>query len=91
MSRIWPFPPLASAHGGEVDHALLLVFAMISVLFIGWLIFFAYTVWRFRASKNPNANHAGTKSKLTFVLEVLVVVCELGLLLGISQIGRAHV
>jgi cytochrome c oxidase subunit 2 len=84
MNQMWPLPPLASEHGGDVDRALLLVILFIGSMFVGWTVFFFYTVRKFRVSKNPTASYAGTKSKLTFVLEACAVVLEVALLVGIS-------
>jgi cytochrome c oxidase subunit 2 len=82
--NVWPFPPLASEHGGEVDRALLLVFLFIGALFVGWVIYFFVVLRRFRASKHPQAIHAGVKSRAVFFLEVGAVLFELALLVGIS-------
>lgn len=84
MNLPWPFPPLASEHGAEVNRALLLVFLLIGTMFLGWLVFYFVTLRKFRASKHPVANHAGSKSKLTLLVEVAAVACELALLVGIS-------
>ena len=61
--RKWvPLPPIASAHGQEVDLLIYLVHLLMLLLFIGWGIYFVYVIYRFRAKKNPKANYHGIHS-----------------------------
>lgn len=84
MSRPWPFPPLASEHGAQVDDAMLLVFGMIGALFLGWLIFYFVILHRFRASRHPVAVRNGNKSAVALLGVVAAVAGELVLLVGLS-------
>ena len=77
-------PEIASAHGAAIDFTLGLVHIFMLVLFVGWGLFFAYTVFRFSKSRNPVASYTGVKSKANTYLEVSVVVVEAVLLLGFS-------
>lgn len=77
-------PDNASAHGGELDRMLGWVHWLMLVLFIGWGIFFIYTLFRFRAGKSPKANYAGVKSHFSSYLEVAVAVFEAALLVGFA-------
>lgn len=84
MSRPWPFPPLASAHGGEVDQAMLLVFLMIGAFFLGWLVLYFVILHRFRASRHPVAVRNGKRSGIALLGVAAAAAGELALLVGIS-------
>jgi cytochrome c oxidase subunit 2 len=53
-------------------------------LFVGWLAYFLYAIFRFRASKNPRASYTGVQSHFSSWLEGFVAVLELALLVGLS-------
>jgi cytochrome c oxidase subunit 2 len=53
-------------------------------LFIGWIIYFGYAVWRFRASRNPKANYHGVKNHASNYIELGVVIAEAVLLVGVA-------
>ena len=78
------FPPRASAHAGEIDMMIDWVHVLMLVLFVGWLAFFLYTVFRFRAKRNPVADYVGVKSKRNTYLEIGVAIAEGILLVGLS-------
>ena len=78
------FPPAASEHAGRIDLMIDAVHVLMLILFIGWILFFLYAVWRFRASRNPTADYVGVKSKTNSYLEVAVAVAEVVLLIGFS-------
>ena len=77
-------PDLASEHGGRLDEMLAWIHVVMVVLFVGWLGFFFFLLWRFRAGKNPTANYEGTKSHASTYHEIAVVVVEAVLLIGFS-------
>ena len=77
-------PPLASAHGGQIDNMIGWVHIFMLILFIGWGGFFAYCLVRFRRSRNPVANYAGVKSHASIYSEVGVAVVEAVLLVGFA-------
>jgi cytochrome c oxidase subunit 2 len=54
------------------------------VLFIGWLAYFLYAVWRFHQSRHPKADHHGVKSHASSYLEAAVAIIEGILLIGIA-------
>ena len=76
MEKLLGLPPLASQHGGEIDHMIGLVHWLMLALFVGWGIFFIVTLLRFRKSKHPKANYEGVKSHLSSYTEVAVVIAE---------------
>ncbi len=77
-------PPDWSANGHEVDSLIGWVHWLMLVLFVGWILYFGYVLFRFRASKNPRATHADAKAKVSKYIEVVVVVAEVVLLVGLA-------
>ncbi len=78
-------PLLASEHGVAVDKLTYFVHALMALLFIGWLVYFVYSVWRFRAKKNPKADYVGVTNHSSTYIEVTVAVVE-GILLFLVAI-----
>lgn len=78
------FPPAASAHAGDIDRMIDAVHVLMLLLFVGWILFFFYALFRFRASRNPKADYVGVKKKTNTYLEIGVAVAEGILLLGFS-------
>ena len=52
----------ASTQGPAIDNIISMVHWLMLVLFVGWGIFFIYTLLRFRESKNPKAEYGGIKN-----------------------------
>lgn len=77
-------PVAASAHAGEVDHTMVLVHILMAVLFVGWMAFFLFTLWRFRRKSHPVADYTGVTSKTSTYLEAGVFLAEVILLAGFS-------
>jgi cytochrome c oxidase subunit II len=77
-------PASASAHGIQIDHMLELAHWFMLVLFIGWSLFFMFTLWRFHQKRNPVASYAGMKSKTSTHIEIGVVIIEALLLVGFA-------
>jgi cytochrome c oxidase subunit 2 len=84
MTEWLGLPPLAVAHGGQVDSLIGWTHVFMFVLFVGWGAFFTYCLIRFRRSRNPVADYAGVKSHASSYLEVGVAVVEAILLVGFS-------
>lgn len=84
LSKYLGLPLDASSHGAELDHMLGLVHWLMLLLFVGWGIFFIYTLIRFRQSKHPTADYRGVKGHLSSYQEVAVVVAEAILLIGFA-------
>lgn len=83
MNNAW-MPPVASAHGAAIDASLSWVHWLMAVLFVGWMSFFLFALWRFRRSRNPVASHGGAQSHASSWLEGAVAVAEAVLLIGLS-------
>ena len=75
-------PLAASAHAGEVDHTMVLVHILMAVLFVGWILFFVFALYRFRRKRNPVADYRGVTSHTSTHLEIAVAVVEAVLLIG---------
>ena len=50
-------PPAASAHASQIDLVLFLVHALMLVLFVGWGLYFAWMLVRFRQARQPQVDH----------------------------------
>ena len=77
-------PELASANGRAVDDLMVYVHWLMLVLFVGWIIYFGYVLFRFNAARNKKASYEGSKSKLPSYVELAIVAVEAVLLLGIA-------
>src|SRR6185369_15346314 len=84
MLRWLGLPPAASAHAADIDNLIVLVHWLMLVLFVGWGLFFIYTLIRFRRGANPVANYHGIKAGWSKVLEGAVLVAEIALLVFFS-------
>ena len=84
MQELLGLPPQASAHAAEIDQMIALLHWLMAILFVGWGIFFIYTLFRFRGSKNPKADYVGVTSHTSSYLEIAVVVIEAVLLIGFA-------
>lgn len=81
----WLGLPLnASTHGAEVDNLILWMHWLMALLFVGWGLFFVYTLVRFRRKKQAQALYEGTQSHFSTYTEVGVVVAELFLLFVVA-------
>ena len=84
MTEWLGLPPLASAHGGQIDSLIGWMHVLMLILFVGWGSFLAYCLVRFRRSRQPVASHTGVTSHTSSYLEVGVAVVEAILLIGFS-------
>lgn len=84
LQKLLGLPINASAQGGPIDSLIGWVHLLMIVLFIGWGLLFLWMIVRFRKSKNPRADHEGVKSHASSYVELVIVVLEIVLLVGIS-------
>jgi len=84
MTEWLGLPPLAAAHGGQIDTLIGLIHVFMLILFVGWGAFFLYALVRFRQSRNPVADYTGVTSHRSTYLEVAVAVVEAVLLIGFA-------
>lgn len=73
-------PPIASAHGYEIDQMIYIIHGLMLLLFVGWGIFFIVALIRFNRRANPKASYTGVTSHFSSVIEIVVVVAEVILL-----------
>jgi len=85
LNKLLGIVPNASEHGVLVDNLLEICHWFMAILFVGWSIFFIYTLWRFHRSRNPKADYHGVQSKASAHLELSVVIIEACLLLGFAM------
>ena len=83
-AKLLGMPELASTNGQQVDALIVYVHWLMLVLFIGWVIYFCYTVWRFQARRNPKADYEGVKNHMSNYVELGVVAAEALLLIGVA-------
>ncbi len=67
-----------------MDRLILYVHWLMAALFVGWLTYFLYVIFRFRRTHHPQANYAGVRSHASSYLEGAVAIVEGILLLGFS-------
>lgn len=84
MTEWLGLPPLASAHGGQIDNLIGWIHIFMLILFVGWGGFIFYVLVRFRRSRNPVADYRGVTSHNSTYLEVGVAVVEAVLLIGFA-------
>src|ERR1039457_5909222 len=77
-------PELASAHGKDVDNLIIYIHWLMIALFVGWIVYFAYALFRFYHKRNPRADYVGVKSHASSYIEVAVAVVEGFILLGLA-------
>ncbi len=77
-------PELASRHGEEVDSLVVTIHTAMLVLFVGWMCYLLFVLWRFRSGKQPRANPKGV-SIIVFALALgIVIVDEAVTLFGVA-------
>jgi cytochrome c oxidase subunit 2 len=84
MEKILGLPVLASDHGRDVDNLIIYVHWLMIVLFVGWLAYFAYALFRFHRSRNPKADYVGVKSHASNYIEAAVALVEGILLVAVA-------
>ena len=84
FAKLFNLPPVASAHGHEIDMMIYLVHLLMLVLFVGWAIFFVLVLFKFNKRKNPKANYHGVQNHVSNYIEIAVTIIEAILLLGFS-------
>lgn len=84
MEKFLGLPPLASEHGQGVNDLLVYIHWLMIVLFVGWLCYFVYTLWRFQQRRNPKGDYQGVKNHASSYLEVGVAGVEAILLVFVA-------
>lgn len=84
FSELLGLPENYSAHGGSVDHMIVVVHWFMLALFVGWTTFFFVCLFKFWHKRNPKASYEGVRSHLSSHMEVAVIIIEAVLLLGFA-------
>ena len=63
INKLLGILPNAAEHGKLVDDMLEFCHWFMAVLFVGWTIYFFYTICRFHKSRNPKANYHRSNSR----------------------------
>ena len=84
LNKLMGIVPNASEHGRAVEHMLEICHWFMLVLFLGWGTFFLVTIYKFRKSRNPNADYHGVRSHASTHAEFAVIMIEASLLLGFA-------
>lgn len=90
FSKLLGLPVLAAETGKGVDELIIYIHLLMIALFIGWFGYFVYTLWRFRRSRNPKADHLGVRNHASNYIEGLVALVEGALLLFVAIPVWAH-
>jgi cytochrome c oxidase subunit 2 len=67
-----------------VDNLIIYMHILMGLLFIGWLGFFVYVLFRFHRSRHPKADYTGVTSHASSWIEVAVAAVEAVLLVGVA-------
>lgn len=84
LNKLMGIVPNASEHGKSVEHMLEICHWFMLTLFVGWIVFFAVAIFKFRKSKHPVANYYGVTNHYSSHAEFVVVLIEAVLLLGLA-------
>lgn len=84
MIKFLGLPPLASVHGKDVDNLILYVHLLMGALFIGWLSYFLYVIFRYNKKSNPKADYVGVTNHSSTWIEGAVAIVEAVLLIGFA-------
>jgi len=77
-------PLLASENGKGVDDLIIWIHWLMIALFVGWLTYFLIALWRFRAKRNPKADHHGVRGHASNYIELAVAGIEIALLVFLA-------
>jgi cytochrome c oxidase subunit 2 len=77
-------PPLASANGQGVDDLIIYVHWLMIALFLGWIVYFGYALYRFNHTRNPKADYVGVRSHASSYIELAVAGVEALLLVFVA-------
>jgi cytochrome c oxidase subunit 2 len=73
-------PDAASADAARIDRIVVLVHWLMVVLFVGWGLFFAFVLVKFRRGAHPRARHEGVRGRSATTVELAVLAAEVVLL-----------
>jgi cytochrome c oxidase subunit 2 len=84
LNKLLGIVPNASAHGKQIDQLIEFCHWFMVVLFVGWISYFLFVIWRFHRSRNPVASYYGFQSHATTHIEFSVILIEAVILIGFA-------
>lgn len=84
IEKLMGLPLVAAEHGHDVDRLMVYVHYLMAALFVGWMAFFIYVLYRFRARRQAEADYAGVQNHASTWLEGAVAAVEGVLLIGFA-------
>ena len=84
LNKFFGIPPLCSENGEMVDNMLEIVHWFMTILFVGWSIFFVWVMYRYNKVRHPKADYRGVRGHATTHIEIGVIIVEAILLLGFA-------
>jgi cytochrome c oxidase subunit 2 len=90
LSPVGNMPDDASGQGASVDRLIFSVHALMGTLFVGWIGYFFYVLFRYHKSRSPVADYKGVTSHASTWLEGVVALIEAALLIGLAIPIWAH-
>jgi cytochrome c oxidase subunit II len=84
FSELIGLPENYSAHGGHVDHLIVVVHWFMIALFVGWTTFFFVCIFRFWHKNNSKASYHGVRNHISSHIEAAVIIIEAVLLFGFA-------
>jgi cytochrome c oxidase subunit II len=85
MRELLGMPVAGAAHADQIDQIIVVIHWLMAVLFVGWGLFFLYTLIRFRAGANPKADYHGMKGTWSKYIEGAVLVAEILVLVVLAM------
>ena len=79
-----------SMQGAGVDTLNWAIHGLMALLFVGWVGYFGYVLFRFRRKVNATADYTGVKSHISTYIEGIVALVEGVLLIGLAIPLWAH-
>ena len=84
MERLLNLPVMASEHGQGVNNLMVYLHWLMFSLFVGWLVYFLYALWRFRQKRSTRGDYLGVRNHASSYLEVAVAGIEGALLVFVA-------
>jgi cytochrome c oxidase subunit 2 len=82
--KVLALPERAAVGAKPVDDLIVVVHYLMLTLFVGWVAYFIYALWRFNAKRNTKASYEGSKSSMPKYVEFAIVAFEAFLLIGLA-------
>jgi cytochrome c oxidase subunit II len=84
MEKFLLLPVMASENGKGTDQLIVYLHWLMIVLFIGWLAYFLFALFRFNQKRRAKADYHGVRSHFSNYLELTVAGIEAALLIFVA-------